>query len=80
MPKLETMTVGELKAYLAQFPDSAKVGFSYPSGDYWRTELVGTVRRGVLASAEYNARHQCFRRLPEEEAPEGEPVEILILE
>lgn len=58
MKTLETMTVGELKAYLEEFPDSCKVVFSFPAGDYWKTQLVGGINYAEYANVKYSGYHE----------------------
>lgn len=78
MKTLNTMTVGELKAYLEEFPDKCKVAFSYPAGDHWRTELVGTITQAEYANVEYTEYHRVFQVLTTEDGPK-KSQEILIL-
>ncbi len=76
---LDTMTVGELKAYLEEFPDSAKVAFSYPSGDHWRTVLVGAIKSAEYANVKFSGYHDTHQ-IAEPEGEETEKVEeVLIL-
>jgi hypothetical protein len=75
--KIETMTVGELKAYLDEFPDDKPVGFAYPSGDHWRTKLFGAIQTAEYANVNYSSYHQRPQVLTEEENDEGQEVLIL---
>jgi hypothetical protein len=73
---IKTMTVGELKQYLEEFPDSAKVVFAYPSGDYWHTELIGEINYAEYASVKYTEYHRCFKVMDTEDE-DGQEVLVL---
>jgi len=77
MKELKTMTVGELKKLLNEFPDNVKVAFKYPSHDHWHTELVGKIDNADFVEINYTDYHQCFQIVAEEY--EGELEEILVL-
>lgn len=72
---IKTMTVGELRQYLEEFPDSAKVVFLYPSGDFWRTALAGTINYAEYANVEYSEYHKQYQVAKDDE--EGEEVLVL---
>ncbi len=58
---MSTYTVKELIEVLKQYPDELPVVFSYPSGDYWHTELAGQVQavdEGQVAHSEYHRKLQ----------------------
>lgn len=74
--QLETMTVGKLKEYLEEFPDDMPVVFSYPSRDYWKTELVGSITCAEYANVKYTDYHQCFQVDKNEDSEEQE---VLVL-
>lgn len=74
MSKLDTMTVGELKVYLEEFPDDKKVVFAYSSGDYWMTELVGTITKGDYDNIKYDNYHSSFSV-----SKDGKGEEVLVL-
>lgn len=77
---MDTMTVGELKAYLDEFPDSQKVGFAYPSGDYWKTELIGSilgVEYAFVKFSGYHQKHQLVKDITEEAEDTCEKILIL---
>jgi hypothetical protein len=74
--QIETMTVGELKKYLDEFPDETPVVFGYPSRDYWRTELVGSISSAEYAHVKYTDYHQCFQV---DTNQESEEQEVLVL-
>ncbi len=57
---LDTMTVGELKTYLEEFPDSAKVVFSFPAGDQ-HTQLIGAIKVAEYANVTFSGYHQLFQ-------------------
>ena len=51
------MTVKELIEELSYQNPDAKVVFSYPSGDYWKTDLAGeviTVEEGDVTHSDYH--------------------------
>ena len=68
--KLDTMTVGELKAYLDGFPDERPVAFAFPSGDYWRTRLVGQIKSPEYVTVTYSEYHQQFQVKADEDTDE----------
>ena len=61
MPELKTMTVGELRAQLARFPDDAPVVLLQPSHDHWGSELGTPVERVGSGTLEYSAYHRQFK-------------------
>jgi len=51
------MTVAELIEYLQEQDQDLDVKFSYPSGDYWRTQLakdIETVETGIVDYTDYH--------------------------
>ncbi len=76
--ELKTMTVGELKAYLEEFPDDQKIGFSYQTGDFWKTELFGEIGSAEYATVAWSEHSRAFRLVDESEKYEGQE-EVLIL-
>jgi hypothetical protein len=76
--KIETMTVGELKKYLEEFPDNAPVVFSFPARDYWRSTLLSPIHSAVYGNAKYSEYHQQLQLETDEEKAENLP-EVLIL-
>ena len=61
MKAMKTMTVGELVAVLAKMDQGKPVGFSYGSGDYTKTVLVGTVRDADEKLVEWSEYHREWR-------------------
>lgn len=76
--QIETMTVGKLKEYLEEFPDETPVVFSYPSRDYWKTELVGEINSAEYANVKYTDYHRCFQ-IDKSEEDNEESQEVLVL-
>jgi hypothetical protein len=80
MNELRTMTVGELKALLAEYPDELPVCFSYPSGDHWRTVLAGTIESAEEAHVKYTAYHEEYKVVyPEDGKEEDEGATAVLL-
>lgn len=52
------MTVSELIKTLKEFDQSMEVMFQYPSGDYWRTELVGSIDDVIWMTVEWSEYHR----------------------
>lgn len=74
---IDTLTVGQLKLLLEEFPDHAKVTFSYPSGDFWRTQIVAPVLGARFVRCEPCHYHKGHRiQEPGSELP-GEEVLVL---
>jgi hypothetical protein len=63
---LDTMTVEQLREYLSKFPANTKVAFSFPSGDYWQTQLVSPIQRGEYTNIKYDTYHKCYKVEDEE--------------
>lgn len=81
--ELKTMTVGELRKLLSGVEDDVLVGFEVPAGDYWRSTLLGTIRKaehGIVKYSEYHRRYTILdaEREDKEEFPETLPS-VLIL-
>lgn len=76
---LEAMTVGELKEYLEEFPDSQKVGFSYPTGDFWRTEVFVGIQSAEYATVAWSEHSRAYRLVDEDDRQDNPREEVLIL-
>ncbi len=74
MKVLKTMTVDDLRTILADFPGDTKVAFAYPSGDYWRTTLVGRIKSVEDGVATYSAYHQAFKLEDDPTVPVGDEL------
>jgi len=77
LPK--TMTAGEIRAQLSDFPDDKPVMFAYPSGDHWRTVLVGEIESVEPAFVAYTEYHQQFKLLDDESDENGTDEEITVI-
>lgn len=56
MPR-SSLTVAELKALLDQYPDNAKVYFTYDYGDHWHTTVakeITSVDEGAVVHSDYH--------------------------
>lgn len=78
MNDLRTLTVGELRELLAAFPDSTPVAFAYPSGDHWRTTLVGDISTAENTPVRYSSYHR-MHQVQEEDSTEEPERTIVIL-
>lgn len=74
---LQTMTVGELKAYLDEFPDNAKVVFSYPSPDNY--EACGTINSAEYGTVEFNKSYNEFIFADEYNGENAKGIVVLVL-
>lgn len=54
----ETMSAGDLIAFLQQFPAETPVFYGHPSHDHWRTELAGAIKGGEQQRVKYSDYHQ----------------------
>ena len=54
------MTAGLLIEMLQGMDPETPVGFSYPSGDHWRTQVVGEVTQIEERAVEWSAYHEQF--------------------
>lgn len=66
-----SMTVGELKALLDQYPESAPVYFTYNYGDHWHTTVaqqVSSVDKGAIKYSDYHNMNKVDDE-PENDAP-----------
>ena len=52
------MTVAELIEYLQEQDQTLEVKFSYPSGDYWRTQLAKDIEEVETGLVEYSDYHR----------------------
>lgn len=55
------MTVGQLIEFLEGVDKDAVVTYSYPSGDYWRSQLASTVQEIGEAKVEYSEYHRQYQ-------------------
>ena len=82
-PKLDTMTVGELRELLGQFPQDQPIATVYPSHDHWRTRLIGVIcEEPEVHKVRYTEYHQCFELIdPDNEEANANPdaIEVVIL-
>lgn len=61
------ITVADLKAELDNYPDEAKVLFSYNWGDYWRTEVACRVASIGEKQVSWSARLELPQLVDEED-------------
>jgi hypothetical protein len=52
------MTVAELIEYLEEQDQTLEVKFSYPSGDYWRTQVAKDIEEVETGLVEYSDYHR----------------------
>jgi len=52
------MTVAELIEYLQEQDQTLEVKFSYPSGDYWRTQVAKDIEEVETGLVEYSDYHR----------------------
>ena len=77
---MTTMTVGQLRAALAQYPDDMPVGFAYPAGDYWGRTLMGEVSKLDTERVQYSDYHRTFQVLTEDrDRDEDRDVTLVLL-
>jgi hypothetical protein len=55
------MKVKDLIKLLEEHNPEAEVGFSHPSHDYWKTQLVGVVKEAEEAEVIISEYHQAWR-------------------
>ena len=74
------MTVGELKRKLENLDDDLPVRMAFPSGDYWRTVIAGTIDAVEICQVEWSKYHNNFTLPKEGKEPEegGEESVVLI--
>lgn len=80
-----TMNVGQLIALLQRFPEGTPVYYGHTAGDYWRTEIAGSIKTGSLKGVEHSDYHQKMKvkaenpeRAPRDEG-DGGYDEVLVL-
>jgi len=69
------MTVAELIEYLEEQDQTLEVKFSYPSGDYWRTQVAKDIEEVETGLVEYSDYHRMDKVVDEED--EGTLVLLL---
>lgn len=76
MKNPKTMTVGELKAILNEYPNDLPVMMEYPSGDYWKTQIAKELNDAEELEVEYSEYHQKFKlgNQEEEDQDQDEPL------
>ena len=67
------MTAGLLIEMLQGMDPETPVGFSYPSGDHWRTQVVGEVTQIEERAVEWSAYHEQFALPRGDDAKDEEP-------
>lgn len=73
------MTVGEMRERLEGLDDGLKVLMAYPSGDYWRTIIAGTIDTVETCQVEWSAYHGKFVLPKEGKEPEESGEEVVVL-
>lgn len=66
-----TMTAGELIAQLQRYPAGTPVYYGHASGDYWHTEIAGSIKAVALKGVEHSDYHQKMK--VKAENPDMEP-------
>ena len=74
----KTLTVGQLRAALEGFAPETPVAFAAPAHDLWGTVLACGIRDVDLSPVTYSTYHQSFK--VQAEAPDGDTLEVLLLE
>lgn len=65
------MTVGEMILELEQYDKDMEVGYEYPSHDYWRSVLIGTVDHVEEGYSKWSTYHQTLSVPTEDELTEA---------
>lgn len=68
------MTVRELIRELAQYDKDTQVMFRYPSGDFWKTELAGSIDKVVQMDVKRSQYHNNMQ-VVEDDSGEDDPGE-----
>ena len=58
--KNDCLTVGELIEILSEYDKEMPVGFSYASGDYWKTQIVGKASGASEEQVKYSDYHRAL--------------------
>ena len=74
-----TMTVRELIEHLEEFDGDTKVVKSYPSGDYWKTEIAQGISEGEMKVVEYTDYHRTLKVTDDDEAAEDDETSANVL-
>jgi len=73
------MTVRELIRKLKEFDEDLPVRMAYPSGDYWRTTIAGSILGVESCKVEWSEYHSKFTVPEEGKDPEnGEETVVLL--
>lgn len=66
---LDTVTVGELKELLEDYPDDMPVVFAYNHGDYWRTTVTAEIKKNRLGEGAvvWSGYHRMYKEYEESE-------------
>ena len=73
------MTVQEMIAALQNFAPDQKVGFAFPSGDYWGNVLVREVTSVDEGEVRYSNYHESNTLLGADDYDEGDEIELWIV-
>jgi hypothetical protein len=60
-PKLNALTVGQLRTLLEHFEDDLPVVVAYGSADHWRTQLALPISEGDVGEIKFSAYHAQFQ-------------------
>lgn len=79
-----TITVGELKEMLENYPDDTKILVEQATHDYWKTIVVKPIAEAELETLEYNDYHQSLKVSQptddeDQESPDNDQHQALII-
>ena len=81
MPQLKAIRKNDLIRLLQELPDNPMVGFTYPSGDHWHTQLFASpTGESAEEFVKYTDYHRCWCLVTEDgEAEEAGTEAVVIL-
>ena len=73
------MKVQDLIQWLSECDPEAVVMMGKPSGDYWGREIANGPDEVIEESVEWSDYHSTWKVLTDEDEPDGQPHEVVII-
>jgi hypothetical protein len=74
------MNVGELKQILSHYSDDQKIYISYPSRDYWKSQLAGEIETVATEYVKFSTYHNQYQIVEDRDREdENDLTKVLII-